>query len=348
MNQAKKPLRSKAIVILLILGLAAFIVYFYFFINPAQVVEILSQTNLAVYAGAFVAYCLYVFFSSLVWHRLLNSVSIKIRARKALLYTWVGLFFEATVPQLGWSGEISKTYLLSQDSEADAAKIGASVVGQKIFVMTMTVAALAAGLISILVSYTLDPLVTFVIAMVLALSILTLGVVYYVSIKPTATKTLLNWVVRVVLVFRKHWSPENFRVRAEELLGRFHFGIRELKANPKGLVLTILFSVVSFVFEISVIFLSFTALGYSVRVDQVLIVFTLTGTLQTVGIGFLGFPDVIMATSFTALGIEPASLAFSATLLARIVNLWFKLIVSYGALQWAGLGMLKKSTAKTA
>jgi uncharacterized protein (TIRG00374 family) len=341
MNQAKKPFRPNAIVVLLILGLIAFIVYFYFFINPTQVIAILSQTNPLVYAGAFVAYSLYVFLSAVVWQRLLNSVSVKIGTRKALLYTWVGLFFEATVPQLGWSGEVSKTYLLAKDSNIDAGKIGASVVGQKIFVMTMTIVALALGLSSVLIGYSLPLLVTFLIALVLALSILALALVYYVSIKPTATKTLLNWAIRAALFFRKRWNPQNFRLKAEELLGKFHVGIEQLRANPKALVQPIIYSVVGFVFEVSVIFLTFIALGNPVPVDKVLIVFTLTGTLQTVGITIFGFPEIIMSISFSALGILPA-LSISVTLLTRVVNLWFRLIVSYLALQWAGVEIIRK------
>jgi uncharacterized protein (TIRG00374 family) len=349
MNQTKKPLRSKAIVILLILGLAAFVVYFYFFINPAQVIAILSQTNLSYYAAAFVAYSLYVFFSSLVWHRLLNNLSVKISARKALLFTWVGLFFEATVPQLGWSGEISKTYLLAKDSKIDAGKVSASVVGQKIFVMTQTIVALAVGLTLVLISYKLPPLVVFLIAFVLALSILALAVVYYVSIRPTATKTLLNWAVRIALFFRKSWNPQNFKLKAGELLGRFHVGFGQLRANPKGLIQPIVFSIVSFIFEISVVFFTFIALGYAVPISVVLIVFTLTGTLQTVGVTFFGFPEVIMSASFTALlGPSASSLSFSVTLLTRIVNLWFRLAVSYAALQWAGVAILRKSKSNAA
>ena len=63
------------------------------------------------------------------------------------------------------------------------------------------------------------------------------------------------------------------------MLGNFHIGIGQLKANPKALVGPIVFAVTSFVFEISVIFLTFMALGYPVPVDKVLIVFTLTGAL---------------------------------------------------------------------
>jgi uncharacterized membrane protein YbhN (UPF0104 family) len=72
----------------------------------------------------------------------------------------------------------------------------------------------------------------------------------------------------------------------------------------------------------------------------VLIVFTLTGTLQTVGVTFFGFPELIMSVSFTALGI-PAALSVSVTLLVRVVSLWFRLVVSYAALQWAGIKIIR-------
>ena len=345
MNPAKKPFRPSAILLVLILGLVAFVLYVYFFVNPAQVIRILSRTNLAVYAGAFVAYSLYVLFSSLVWQRLLNCLSVKISKRKAVLFTWVGLFFEATVPQLGWSGEVSKTYLLAKDSKVDAGKIGASVVGQKIFTMTMTIVALSTGLGLVLVNYSLPLAATLLIAVVLALSILALSVVYYVSVKPTATKTLMNWAIKIALFFRKRWNPQNFRAKAEELLGKFHLGIQQLRANPKALVAPIAFAVTSFVFEISVIFLTFTALGYPVPVDRVLIVFTLTGTLQTVGVTIFGFTEIVMTSSFTFLGI-PLDLSFSVTLLTRVVNLWFRLIVSYLALQWAGIKIIRQNQTK--
>lgn len=124
MNHLKKPFHVNTVLLVLILGLIALILYIYFFVNPGQVVSILSKTNLAIYAGAFIAYLLYALCSSLVWQRLLNSLSVKITKRKAFLFTWAGLFFDATVPQLGWSGEVSKTYLLTKDSNARLEKLG--------------------------------------------------------------------------------------------------------------------------------------------------------------------------------------------------------------------------------
>ncbi len=341
MTTTKTPIRANVILIILILGLVAFILYFYFFINPAQVVSILSRTNIAYYSFAFVSYFLFALFSGLVWRNLLSNLSLKISFRKILLFTWVGLFFDAVVPQLGWSGDISKTYMLSKDSSEDTGKVGASVVGQKIFTMTFTIVALTLGLGFVLVSYRLPLIDTLLIAVVLTLTILALIIVYYVSIKPTATKKLLNWAIQIALVFRKKWNPEKFRLKAEELLGRFHLGMKQLGANPRSLIKPITYSFVSFVFEISVIFFAFAALGYPIPVDKILIVFTLTGTLQTVGVTTFGFTEIVMTSAYTFLGL-PVDLSFSVTLLTRVVTLWFRLIISYVALQWAGIKIMTK------
>ncbi len=342
MENVKKPLRLNAIMLVLVFGLIAFILYIYFYINPAQVSDILLKTKLEYYIFAFVSYFFFAFFSSLVWYQLLRNLSIRVSKRKIFLFTWVGLFFDATAPQLGWSGEISKTYLLSKDSTVDVGKIGASVVGQKLFTMTMTVVALSLGLGLVLVNYSLPTTVTLLIITVLVLSIIALSLVYYVSNKPKATAALVNWAIKITLLFRKRWNPENFRLKADELLNEFHQSIRMLKSEPKALLQPIVFAIVSFICEVSVIFITFVSLGLPVPVDKVLIVFTLTGTLQTVGITFFGFPELIMTVSFSALLI-PAPLAFSVTLLTRIVNLWFRIFVSYIALQWAGIKILRQN-----
>lgn len=343
MNPTNKPTRQiNPIVIVLLLGLVAFAIYVYFFINPSQVIGILSKTNLSIYAGAFVAYFMFALFSSFAWNRLLNSLSVKISKRRTLLFTWVGLFFEATVPQLGWSGEVSKTYLLAKDTKLDAGKIGASVVGQKIFSMTITIVALSTGLGLMLLNYDLPLKAILILSTVLVLSILSLAIIYYVSLKSTATTTLLNWAIKIISFFRKRWNPQNFKGRAEEMLNRFHEGIGQLRDKPKALVVPIVCAVTGFVFEISVLSLTFLALGYPVPIDRVLIVFTLAGTLQTVGVTFFGFTEIVMTSAFTALGIQ-VDVSFAVTLLTRVVNLWFRLIISYLALQWAGIKIISQT-----
>jgi uncharacterized protein (TIRG00374 family) len=278
----------------------------------------------------------------MVWYRLLDSLDVKVSRGKAFLYTWVGLFFEATVPQLGWSAEVSKTYMLSKDALVDAGKIGASVVWQKLFNMTLTVVTLSIGLGLVLFSYQLPILAAILIALVLSLSIASIGIVYYVSLKPSATKTLLGWAVKIIRVFKKNWNPQGRLSKAEEMLGNFHSGVAQLRSKPKALIKPIIYSTLSFICEVSVFFITFAALGQPLRIDAIFIVFTLTGVLQTVGISFFGFPEIVMAFTLQALSISP-EIAVSVALLTRVVSLWFRLIVSYGALQLAGLKIMRQN-----
>ncbi|MGE5187638.1 MAG: lysylphosphatidylglycerol synthase transmembrane domain-containing protein, partial [Betaproteobacteria bacterium] len=214
MSVPKSLTQSRIIQLVLILGLVAFILYIYLVVDIPTLITTLSRIKLEFYIAAFVAYIIYTFFSSLVWHRLLNNLAIPINRRKAFLFTWVGLFFDATVPQLGWSAEVSKTYMLTKDSNLDASKVSASVVGQKLFTNTMTVVALSLGLGLVLLNYPVDPLTALLIGLVLGLSILTLAVIYLVSIRQSATKTLLNLAVKIVLIFRKNWNPQAFKTKA--------------------------------------------------------------------------------------------------------------------------------------
>ncbi len=339
LNQQKKPLKVNKIFLLLLLGLASFIVYFVLFVDPASFVAVISQTNLTIYACAFVAYLIGVFCASLVWHSLLNNLAIKATLKDAFLFTWVGLFFDATIPQLGLSGDLARTYLFSKASSENAGRIGASVIVQKLIVITITVVTFSAGLILVLLNYSMPILAAVSVLTFLALSILSLFIIYYVSIKPKATDALLRLVVRIAHFFRKSWNSEGFILNAKETLGKFHEGMQLLRAKPKALLKPIVFSVLSWVLDIGVMFLAFTALGYPVPVDKVLIVYTLMGTLQAVGVGV--FNEIIMSTSFMILGSSGA-LSVSVTLLTRAVTLWFRLILAYAAFQWAGIKMVKQ------
>jgi glycosyltransferase 2 family protein len=340
MNPEKKPQVNK-IFLLLILGLVAFIVYFVLFINPASFVDVISQTNLAIYGSAFLAYIIGVFFSSMVWYSLLNTLSVKMSIKKAVLYTWVGLFFDATIPQLGLSGDVAKTYFFSKSQSENAGKVGASVIGQKLMTMTITVVTFSVGLILVLFNYALPASAMASIIVFLALWFVSLFLIYYVSVKPKVTNALLQFCIRVGLFFRKNWNPDGFKHKIQDTLETFHEGVLELKAKPKTLVLPSVFSVLSWMFDIGVMFLVFTALGYSVPVDKVLIVYTISGTLQAVGIGIFGVNEIVMIASFRALGL-PDGLSVSVTLLTRAVTLWFRLVMSYGAFQWTSVKLVRQ------
>ncbi len=337
---ASKPLQSRRILLFIVVGIVVFSLYLYYYVGIGNFIDVLAKANLYYYISAFAAFIVGVFFAALTWQSLLSPLKIKISFRLALLLTWAGYFFDSTLPEPGWSGDISKAYMLSKQSEEDMGKIVASVVGQKIIGMATTIFMLLAGfgLLAINVALPLPALI--LVAVIMVISVASLVVVYYLSTSPKATKTMVNWLTRVLsFVLRKHFHEAQFRTDAQKFLRVFHEGIATLSSERKALVRPIALYILSLVFDISVVFFTFAALGYIVPVDKVLIVYALTGALQSIGVSFFGFTDTIMSLAYTVLLIDPA-VSVSVTLLTRIITLWFKLIISYFALQYTGVGIL--------
>jgi uncharacterized protein (TIRG00374 family) len=340
MTVESKPGLSKKLLLFTVIGLLVLIAYFIYLFRTTNIVDQIKQVNLYYYASAFIAFLVSVFFSTLAWRSLLSNLSIKVTVGTALLFMWTGLFFDATVPDPGWSGDLSKAYMLSKALNLDCARIVATVVGQKIIGLAITVIDLVLGLILLSRDYTLPGLVLIFIAVVSFLSIISLFVLVYLSAKPRATKRILDLLIRAALFVRRgNWDPADFRLKAEEMLDTYHENIRVLGSNLKALIRPVIFSFTSWAFDISITFLAFASLHYPVPVDKVLIVYALTGSLQAFGVSFVGFTELVMTGSYAVLGI-PAYIGLSATLLARVVTLWFKLAVAYFAFQWTGVKLL--------
>jgi uncharacterized protein (TIRG00374 family) len=350
LHMALRNLLTKRVLLFLILGLTVFSLYLYFYVGTVNVAEELGRANLAYYVAAFVAFLAAIFFSCLAWSGLLRNLSIKVGIKRVILYMWVGLFFDATVPEPGWSGDLSKAYMLAKSSKQDPGKIVATVVGQKIIIMIITVVDLALGIGLLATTYNLPIASTAVLgflALILFITIFALFVVVYLSAKPKATKRMLNWLIQAASFLRRNrWDPTEFRSNTEKTLERFHEGMGTLAAEKGALIRPVAFSFASWGFDVGVVMLVFASLGYPIPVDKVLIVYAVTGTLQSIGVSFVGFTELIMSTAYSLLSI-PIPLSFSVTLLTRVVTLWFKLLVSYVAFQYAGIKMLlSKDTPK--
>jgi len=347
MRVPPKPRITRRILLFIGIGLAVLSVYVYYFIGTVNFADVIKNTNLLWYSAAFVAFLASALFYTLAWRSLLHNLDIKTRVRDALLYAWAGMFFDSVVPDPGWSGDITKAYMLSKSSGQEAGRIVASVVSQKIIVTAVTMGSLILGLAFLGLNYTPPTNVLLFTGVVLSLTVFSLVMLLYLSVNEKATAKILGWIVRAgCFLLRDHWDPQNFQKRAEQLLKRFHEGIRVLSSKPKALIQPVSLSLLAWGFDISITFLTFTALGYHAPVDKVLIVYALTGSLQAVGVSFLGFTEIIVSSSYAILGI-PVAIAVSATLLTRIVTLWFKMIMSYVVFQWAGIGLLQGKRTKT-
>jgi len=340
MATVKLPMK-KWIFLLVPAGLFALLLFMYFIVGFGNVISQIEKTNLYYYAAAFLAVLASITFFSLTWRSLLANLSVKIKLRQAFLFVCAGMFIDSLVPEpANITGDLVKAYLVSKVTGESSGKTTASVIGQKTLGMAITVCNLVVGLILLAFNYYLLSGILVFIIVVLAMLVSSLAVICYVCIKPQATRRMLCGSIRFFsFILRGRWDLASLQARAERLLAAFHEGVQTLTAKPKALIRPILLSILSWAFDVSVVFLVFMSIGYSVTPDKVLIVYALTGGLQAMGISFIGLTEMVMSSLYTVLSI-PLAVSVTATLLTRFITFWFRLLISYGAFQYGGLRLL--------
>jgi len=129
----------------------------------------------------------------------------------------------------------------------------------------------------------------------------------------------------------------------EKALTTFHQGIRILIEKPKSLLVPFFYSIIAFLFDLSIFYLVLFSLGFPVSLSVVLIVYTIIDAIQAVPLGLpgeIGIADVAMTTFYSLLGI-PLGISASATILTRIITVWVKILGGYAAFQWMGITSLR-------
>jgi len=330
---------------LLLIGLSIFLVYLYFFFGGVtgltDISAKLQTANLFYYSLAFISIILSMLFSSLTWYRLLNLLSIRIAFRKVFLYRWVGTFVDLLIPAESISGELSKAYLVSKNSSVDSGKAMASIVSHRILTMTITFGGLITSSVYFFLKYRPTEFVLgFTLVLVASCSALSIVLLGYLSVREHTTKIIVNWVISFVgRISRGRWKLTEFRSKAEKMLKAFHRGIDILARNPRGLTWPVVFSIMSWFCNLLVVFLVFTSIDFKISFISIIIVYSISASLQTIPLGIpgeVGFMEIVMMTLYTLLGV-PIDVSAAATMLIRIVTLWFTLAVGYASVQWIGI-----------
>ncbi len=346
-NEIRFSLKTGAL--LIVGGLLIFVLFLYFFgVNPFQVLETVKTANPIYYSLAFVALLLSVAFYSLAWHRLLNLLSVKTPLFRAFQFVWIGDFVNLMIPAESISGDLTRVYLCCKESCDDPGKVVASVLGHRILSTIITFGGfLFSALYFILVFSPSLLIIEFIVAVAIT-SILSLGLLIFLSLKRQATEKLVDWGMRLISrISRGHWQFENLKKSTNKILNAFHDGIESLIERPKKLAMPLVFSFAAWVFDLLIIvlvFMSIGALGVSISLPAIIIVYSIIIGIQNIPIGVpgeIGLVEIIMTALYTLLGsgspIALAAIATGATLLIRILTLWARIIIGGAAFQWLGL-----------
>jgi len=324
-----------------LLGLVGFFLYIYLFnVDILGILATAATANPYIYFAAMVVGLLEVLFFTISWRELITFLGIKIGLIRAYLYVWYGLYVDTLVPAQSIGGEVTRTYLVTRDKCGSFGKTVASLYMHRILGMAINVFALIAGIVFLFFSAQVSPLVFNLIIAVAVVITAIVAFMFVLSFKPQWTLKVIDWTIKFAhKISFGRWKLDKLKGEAIEITAHFHDAMKEFRSNPKPIAASLLYLLITWVFSLSIPYLVFVSLGHPVPWSLILITYSIVLAVKAIPIGVpfeVGLPEAVMTTLYYAMGVD-AALSATATILIRIITLWMRFFIGFGAQQYLEL-----------
>lgn len=333
--------------LLIPVGLAAFIVYIYLFgVDIPDILLRVQEINLSLYLLAVVAAVLDTFFFTAAWHSLLRFLKVKVSLFKSFLFVWVGIFVDGLLPAESVSGEVAKIYLVNKEHEGSAGAATASVVAQRLIGMGLNVTTLLIGASLLLAESLLYGMMLFLILFLVTITFVVLALILLLCVKQSWTVRLANAFTGLAeWISRGRWRLTGLRAEIVKATRSFHLAMRDYAHAPKTLLTAAVFSMASWIFSLIVFYLTFLAIpGAQISWSGILVTSAIFVAVKSVPVGVpfeVGLPEITLSTLFMIFVpgdlVVRATICTTATILVRLPTFWLRFFVGFGAQQWLGI-----------
>jgi uncharacterized protein (TIRG00374 family) len=323
-------------------GLLAFFLYLYIFnVDVPTIIATVQNIDLSFYLLAIAAVTLETFFFALSWRSLLNFLSVKLSVMKSFLYIWFGIFVDTIIPAESISGEISRIYLVTREQDEATGKVVASLITQRLIGMGINVVSLFVGATALLMRQQLSGIVLNLTVFLAASTLIFLVLLLLLCIKERWTLKIIDIAIRFAeYVTRRRWNLTNVKKEVVKAAKAFHNAMKEFGHAPKNLFTPALFSVLSWILSLAVAYLVFWSLALpSISWSVIIVTCSIVAAVKAVPLGVpfeAGLPEITMSTLYIVLGVQP-NVAATATILTRILTVWFRFFVGFAVQQWLGM-----------
>jgi uncharacterized protein (TIRG00374 family) len=344
--ESPKPKITRKTLLFPLVGLVAFFLYIYLFqVDILAIIATAQRADPVPYVLAVALSLVEVFFFSLSWRVLANFLLIKLSVIKSYHFVWYSIFVDAVVPAESVSGEALRVYLITREQGKETCgRAVASLVTHRLLGMGMNVAVLILGMVLLFTETQIYPVI-FNLVLFLAVGItVTLLLMILLSFKEQWSLKVINWLVRLgKFLSRGRWREQLTKIKEDacNIAKSFHVSMKEFKHSPKALASSLFYLSITWVFSLSIPYLVFMSLRFPVSWSVILITSAIVLAVKSVPMGVpfeVGLPEITMTTLYTSLiGIEYAGICATATILTRLITLWFRFFVGFIAQQWLEL-----------
>lgn len=325
------------------LGLLAFFLYLYIFnVDIPMIIATVQGINFSIYFLAIVAVILETFFYTLSWRSLLNFLSVKLSVIKSFLYVWFGIFMDILIPAESISGEISRVYLVTKEQNGTSGKVVASLVTHRLMGMSVNIVSLFIGTIALIIQGNVTSFVLGLSFFLMVATTISLVLVILLCIQERWTLKIINATIRFAeYVTRGKWKLISIRENVVKAAKLFHNSMKKFGHAPKTLFISLFFHVLSWFLSLGVSYLVFLSMGFPIHWSVIIITWSIVNAVRAVPLGVpfeAGLPEITMSTLYLVLSPNMTlQIAATATILNRLLTVWFRFFIGFGVQQWLGI-----------
>lgn len=350
-----KPKITRKTLILPLIGIAAFLLYLYFFqADIPEIVATIQTADATIFSMAAMLIFIDTFLYAMAWRTLLNHLSVKLSVLKAYLYVWYGTFMDLIIPAESISGEISRAYLITREQgNGVSGKVIASLVAHRLISTAIGLAILVAGVCLLLAESGLNSLIFNLSLFLICTTSFFLALLSLLCLKKNWTLKIIDRLLTVLEhLTRGKWKLTRFREDVIKAAEMFHESMWQFGRAPKIVAFSIVLSSLSWLSYLAVSYMVFIAIRFpaSFRLwSTVLVTQAIVAAIKSIPMGIpfeVGLPEITMTTLYTLLGAPTGisvSVSVTATILNRLLTVWLRFFVSFAVQQWIEIKAAKTS-----
>ncbi len=336
----------------MIAGLVVFGVYLYFFVGIDEIVYSIQRLNTAGYlvffSLAIVSMVLALLFWTTAWRTILHTLTVELALKKAFMIFMVGYFLDLVVPSETIGSELTRLYLVRNETEGDMGAIAASAITNRVVEYSIVTVGLFGSVLVLLSLGNVPPLVSDFLTLVLVGVIVYLAVLLLLVLDERAARLVVSTGIKLLRSLRiKRYSSPDAVEKAQESLAVFYRGFQTFRKKPRKLVKPLIFQLLSLLFNLAVYVFVFEALALdSPSFGFFLLLFFIASAIQGATASLsVGSLDIILVTVLTLYGF-PAAESGIAVIVLRGATYWFPLLLSYIMVQLYGVQNLLSSRSR--
>jgi len=313
---------------LVVVGTSLYLTYLYH-VGFSEIADSMRSVDLRIFSLGFILALLGVLFDGLAWRRVAIKFDCSMSVSDAFLMYLSCIFLNNLIPSGSFSGETARIYFLEKLASPGIDRSSATVAATRIITAVPFFFGIAIGMVY-LVFETNAP--AWAIATCSGIAFVLFGInAIFVGIC-FSSGWLEGIISRLIEFIEKVFNRRVDRNLCIGIVRRFHSAMNGFTEHRWTIIVSSAWAFAAWFCMNLVAFVTFKSMGIEVSMWAIFAVYAVMIFIQMLPLvlpGGIGLVDIVMITLFSAIGV-PTSYAVAATILSRLIQLWF-LTIAGGA-----------------